>query len=314
MKRFLSVLLAVVLCLGMFPITAAAADPFDDVSSDQWYYADVIKAYEMGLINGKSTTLFKPNDNLTYAEAVKLAACMYQVREDPGAQLTNGTPWYQTYVDYCKEEGIISKEYPWNEAATRAGYMEIFAKALSEGYLNEINTVPDGAVPDVPMEHPQAEAIYRLYRAGIVQGVDAERSCRPDETIKRSEVAAILTRMMDRTARVNFCLDPDLLYIARQPVDAAAAETVTFRVEVTGGKPPYRYQWQLKASADGKFAQWSDFDREGTNAAYQKPELVLQPSASFLETVFRKQIIFRCVITDSAGQAVTSNEVRIIPN
>jgi hypothetical protein len=48
------------------------------------------------------------------------------------------------------------------------------------------------------------EAIYRLYRAGIVWGVNAARECNPSANIKRSEVAAILTRMMDSSARVRF--------------------------------------------------------------------------------------------------------------
>ena len=50
----------------------------------------------------------------------------------------------------------------------------------------------------------QAAAIYKLYRAGIVQGIDAAHNCNPDSNIKRSEVAAILTRMMNDEARIEF--------------------------------------------------------------------------------------------------------------
>jgi hypothetical protein len=54
------------------------------------------------------------------------------------------------------------------------------------------------------MSHAQAGAIYKLYRAGIVQGVDAAHNCNPSANIKRSEVAAILIRMMDPAKRVKF--------------------------------------------------------------------------------------------------------------
>jgi hypothetical protein len=84
--------------------------------------------------------------------------------------------------------------------------MEIFASALPDDALPAINDVPDGSIPDVPMSHPQAAAIYKLYRAGILQGVDAAHSCNPGSNIRRSEVAAIITRMMTPAARVTFSM------------------------------------------------------------------------------------------------------------
>jgi len=43
-----------------------------------------------------------------------------------------------------------------------------------------------------------------MYRAGIVQGVDEAHNCNPNANIKRSEVAAILTRMMNEVERISF--------------------------------------------------------------------------------------------------------------
>ena len=49
-----------------------------------------------------------------------------------------------------------------------------------------------------------------MYRAGILTGVDALHNCKPDDNIKRSEVAAIISRMMDEGNRVTFDMsDPD---------------------------------------------------------------------------------------------------------
>jgi hypothetical protein len=159
----------------------------------------------MGLINGKTDTQFMPDDNLTYAEAVKLAACMHQLHTAGEVTLAVGAgEWYDSYVAYAKQNGIIGNDYAWNSPATRAGYMEIFANALPSDALAPINTISDGSIPDVPAGHIQAWAIYRLYRAGIVQGVDGAHSCNPGANIKRSEVAAILIRMMDSSKRIKF--------------------------------------------------------------------------------------------------------------
>lgn len=209
MKRILGTIVAVCLILTMIPAVLAAT-PFTDVAADQWYYSDVENAYSMGLINGKTATTFAPQDNLTYAEAVKLAACMHQRVTTGAVTLTNGEPWYQTYVDYCKTNGIITKDYAWEFNASRAGYMEIFANALPEENLTEINFIAENSIPDVSSMHPQASAIYKLYRAGILQGNDAEHNCDPYASIMRSEVAAILTRMMDASERISFTMgEPD---------------------------------------------------------------------------------------------------------
>ena len=181
--------------------------PFDDVSESDWFYNDVKTAWNMGLVNGMDETTYAPDNNMTYAEAIKLAACMHQYYTTGSVSLAIAEPlWYTSYVDYAVAKGIIgsSTDYDWNALATRAGYMAIFAKALPNEALPSINSVADGAIPDVPMTHPQAAAIYKLYRAGIVQGVDDNYNCNPDSNIKRSEVAAIITRMMDPSARKSF--------------------------------------------------------------------------------------------------------------
>ncbi|MBE6572087.1 MAG: hypothetical protein E7656_07565 [Ruminococcaceae bacterium] len=179
-------------------------NPFEDVAADAWYTNDVAAAAEMGLINGKSATEFKPDDYLTYAEAIKLAACMNQKYLTGEVTLANGDPWYMPYADYCFKNNIIDQNYPYTDYTTRAGYMYIFARALPDEALPVINNIPDGAIPDVPAEAPYAWAVYKLYRAGIVTGVDSFHNCNPTANIKRSEVATILVRMMDPSRRVRF--------------------------------------------------------------------------------------------------------------
>ena len=49
----------------------------------------------------------------------------------------------------------------------------------------------------------QDKAVYLFYRAGILSGVDAKGTFNANDNIKRSEVAAILIRMMDPSVRVD---------------------------------------------------------------------------------------------------------------
>ncbi len=213
-KRILTLTLTALLLAGCFPPgISAAAFPFKDVPEDAWYYDDVKNAVDDGLINGKSASAFCPDDDLTYAEAVKLAACMHEKTAAGSVSLKNGDPWYRPYADYAKEKGIIAREYDWNAPATRSGYMEIFAHALPDPLLAPLNVVPDGSISDVPADHPRAAEIYKLYRAGILEGSDGalnggweKRLCKPGDSIKRSEVAAILTRMTRPETRKLFSM------------------------------------------------------------------------------------------------------------
>lgn len=210
-RRIIAVLTAAVLVLAMVPSTGFAALSFSDVPESAWYYSEVQNAVALDLINGKTPTTFAPNDNLTYAEAVKLAACMHQRNQEGSVTLKNGSPWYQSYVDYAKRYQIITRDYEWQSPATRADYMEIFSNALTSNDLLETNTVDDGTIPDVSasssaITESQYEAIYRLYRAGILQGSDAQHNCYPLKNIQRCEVAAILCRIMNKAKRLTFSI------------------------------------------------------------------------------------------------------------
>jgi len=211
--RSISLLLCLVLASSFLMIPAMAeekdgADFFGDVAPTAWYYKDVKSAVEMGLINGKSPTTYAPDDNLTYAEAIKLAACMNEYYTNKKVTLVNGTPWYQTYLDYCKEKEIISKfeNYSYTSFATREQFFNIFAHALPEEEFVAINEVPMDSIPDYHGANSFAKEIYMLYRAGILAGVNEKHDLNPNVNIKRSEVAAINTRMMSRDARMKFSM------------------------------------------------------------------------------------------------------------
>ena len=317
-KRILTLTLAVLMCAGLLPAAVFGAEfKFIDVSPEAWYYSDVKNAVESGLVNGKTETTYCPDDLLTYAEAVKLAACMYQKYTTGVVSLVNGDPWYKSYADYAKMNGIITADYEWNEKATRAGYMAIFAHALPDAALTVKNEVPDGSIPDVPMTHPQAKEIYKLYRAGILQGSDdmylgvwTKHLCKPADNIKRSEVAAILTRMMYVPERQSFSMGTteavDTLKIVKNPVSTALKavnETVSFTVDISGGKAPYIYKWVIE----------KETGTTPTSATSEKLTSTYNVTFSKDSFAFTKTIYIYCVVTDSDGKSVQSEKASVTP-
>lgn len=190
------------------PPVITVENKFVDVNTTtgNWYYNDVLLAVQLGLINGTSDTTYNPNGKLNYAAAIKLAAVMHQRYTDSKVTLEPkpAADWYTPYVEYCKKNGIIDRDYDLNADATRADYMTIFAKALPDEALPIINRIPDNAIPDVPMNADYAKAVYKLYRAGILVGTGSDHACTPKNEISRAEVACILTRMMYQERRISF--------------------------------------------------------------------------------------------------------------
>ena len=117
--------------------------------------------------------------------------------------------WYQVYLDYAYENGIISLAYyncDVSQKASRAQFAEIFANSMPAEGLPAINNVSDGAIPDVGMGNRYAEYVYKLYRAGILTGSDANGTFNPSTYITRAEAAAIVSRMAESNNRVPITL------------------------------------------------------------------------------------------------------------
>lgn len=224
MKKCISVLLATIMMLSSsFDVSANASGSmenflknrtytvgqFADVSISDWYAENVKMAYELSLVNGTSDTSFSPNSNLTIAEAITLASRMNNIYYGNTYSFVSGDVWYQTYVDYAVNNGIIkNNEYSnFSAFATRYQFAKIFSSALPDDALKIINQVADNSIPDVPMQSSYATAVYKLYRAGILTGNDANGTFAPNTNIQRSAVAAIVSRMANVGLRQHITLN-----------------------------------------------------------------------------------------------------------
>lgn len=219
MKKLVSLLLAVALAVGALPWAAAAGPSlgnfvaaqsyggqFADVPPGAWYEGNVALAYELGLVKGMSDTAFGPNNDIQISEALTFACRLHSIYHTGTADFTQGSPWYQVYVDYAIANGIIEAgEYAdYSAKATRAQFARIFGGVLPDEAMPYINDIPDGFIPDITAGMACRNAAYHLYRAGILTGSDEAGTFRPDTHIVRAEVAAIVTRMAVQSQRRAF--------------------------------------------------------------------------------------------------------------
>lgn len=221
-KQVLAAVLTLVMVLALAPASLAASAPglnnftkvntytegtFTDVPANEWYAADVKTAYELGLVNG-SYGLYAPGDNVRVSAALVLACRMHSIYHTGKADFVQGDPWYQVYVDYAVANGIITAGQftDYNAYITRRDFAGVMAKALPAEALTAINTIENGSIPDVAAGSANYDAIYMLYRAGVLTGNDAYGTFTPDAYIARSGVAALVARMTNPQLRKSISL------------------------------------------------------------------------------------------------------------
>jgi len=171
---------------------------------------NVQTGYELGIMQGYGTR-FGINDNITRLASIIIACrlnCIYHDGSNHIDTTYSGTT-QQRYLAYAKDHGILCDFDNVSQNATRAEFAAILSSAFPDEALPAINTVVDDAIPDVTLDMNYSAEIYRLYRAGILNGSDAYGTFYPDTYITRGAACAIATRMCDTSLRksVNLVVD-----------------------------------------------------------------------------------------------------------
>lgn len=223
MKKIISVLISLILALlsiqivfadgngsmsNFAKVKAYASGQFTDVAEEAWYAENVKLIYELGLISGTSESTFEPDSELTFAEIVALSSRIHSIYAGNNHDFGSSTPWYQTYYDYNTENRIIPFEIEPDSKVTRAEFAWVLVSTLPADEFEVINDIPTGAIPDVDNDD---FAVYPLYKAGILFGSDEYGTFNQADTIKRSEAAAIITRVVDKSLRKEFTLKVNIL-------------------------------------------------------------------------------------------------------
>ncbi len=215
--KFLSILFSALLIAS--PVSAAWSDnytasrtysgQFGDISSGDWYYDNVVSAYSLGIINGKSDNRFEPSKTVTIAETVKIAALCHQLLVDgktnENAFDSSGSRWFDGYLSYCMKNGIVTEEYDdYNASATRAQIAVLFSRAITSSgiAIENLNNADFGDLPDVSREAWYAGAVYKMYNWGIITG-STSGNINPTSYVKRSEISTVIMRVIDPDERVT---------------------------------------------------------------------------------------------------------------
>lgn len=201
-RKVLSILLTVIMLASVSPCAyAAAGEPFQDVSENDWFYSGVLYAYENGLINGVAADRFDPNGATSRAMVVTI---LHRLEGKPAAQKDNrfqdvvADSWYDAAVAWAAGEGIVNgysaEAFGPNDIVTREQLAAILYRyAASRG--DDVTGKADlsGYTDHGKVSTYAVEPLRWANGNGLINGVTATTLC-PQDGATRAQMATILNR------------------------------------------------------------------------------------------------------------------------
>ena len=184
----------------------APAMPFTDVKEGDWFYEEVLYAYENGLMNGVGDNRFAPNSATTRGMLVTI---LYRLEGEPAvtgeAGFSDvGDTWYTDAVIWAAANDIVNgigdNQFGPENTLTREQLVTmLYRYAQNKGY--DVTASADlSGYPDAGQIQSWAqEAMTWAVAEGIVEGMDGNLN--PAGNATRAQIATILMRFCEGVAK-----------------------------------------------------------------------------------------------------------------
>ncbi len=169
--------------------TGSDAISFSDVDG-QWFAEYVLALAEAGVISGYPDGSFRPDTAATWGQALKMI--LIQAGYDEQAPVEGGH-WASGYLALAQSEALLDGDAELDAAVSRQEAAELLAKALKL----------DPAESESPFADTDNGYVLALAELGIINGstaADGSQVFNGQGQLKRSELCAILCRVMDMAA------------------------------------------------------------------------------------------------------------------
>jgi hypothetical protein len=163
--------------------------------------ADYIQTlYDMGVVTGRSSDSFAPDESLTRAELVKIALLTFGYEVNPESVSTftdvSTEAWYSSYVALAQAEGIIQGyedgTFLPDAAVNRAEALKILLGAAKKS--TEVTEY--APFTDVDQSSWYANVVNYAYANGVVSGMSATGFA-PDAFVTRAEIAKMAVKLYE---------------------------------------------------------------------------------------------------------------------
>lgn len=202
-------ILSAALCTGVqaagmkeFQKQRTYSGQFHDIEG-KWYETYIADLYEYGLADGVGANAMAPEDSITVAQIVALAARVNAKYYDGRIGEADGGAWYAPYISYAIDYGLIAEKdsEDVDRPATRAESTLILSRALPGTQFEAVNEAV--SFSDVAADDPCRKAVALLCRAGVITGY-GDGTFRPERGISRAEAMTIVDRVVNKSLRKGY--------------------------------------------------------------------------------------------------------------
>lgn len=183
--------------------------PFTDVRESDWFYEDVVFAYENGLFAGTSDTTFSPNASMTRA---MLVTVLYRLEGQPAVNGRSGfsdvqyNGYYEDAVTWAADNGIVNgtstSTFSPNVNVTREQMAAILYRyAQYKKYNTAASSGLNGFTDHASVSGYAAASLEWAVAEKLVNG--SAGKLMPTGNATRAQVAAILHRFVENVAKTT---------------------------------------------------------------------------------------------------------------
>ena len=183
--------------------------PFTDVRESDWFYDDVVFAYENGLFSGTSDTTFSPNTSMTRA---MLVTVLYRLEGQPAVNGRSGfsdvqyNGYYEDAVTWAADNGIVNgtstSTFSPNVNVTREQMAAILYRyAQYKKYNTAASSSLNGFTDQASVSGYATASLEWAVAEKLVNG--SAGKLMPTGNATRAQVAAILHRFVENVAKTT---------------------------------------------------------------------------------------------------------------
>ena len=183
--------------------------PFTDVLESDWFYDDVVFAYENGLFAGTSDTTFSPNTSMTRA---MLVTVLYRLEGQPAVNGRSGfsdvqyNGYYEDAVTWAADNGIVNgtstSTFSPNANVTREQMAAILYRyAQYKKYNTTVSSSLNSFSDHTNVSGYAVASLQWSVAEKLVNGSNGKLM--PTGNATRAQVAAILHRFVENVAKTT---------------------------------------------------------------------------------------------------------------
>lgn len=185
---------------------------FSDLSGFEWAESAILNLADKKIIKGDGSGAFKPNDNITREEVVKLVVEMFEITTKQSDDLFDDcsvTDWYYPYVMAAKYnkvvKGVSENSFGAGRAVTRQDLATILRRAMTFAKYDFAGSASVSFTDEDDVDMYALDGVLTLASEGIINGFD-DGSFRPRENTTRAEAAVMFDRVYEKYQKQQIAL------------------------------------------------------------------------------------------------------------